>query len=89
MQWGSNSMSLSFGDAVLQREDPGTTPDLLPQRSRTLLNTRASRPTDGSLGVPMCYRNEKCSANRFQCPLQIPLVLTDPGRTGGKAGRSS
>ena len=88
MQWGSNSMSLSFGDAVLQREDPGTTPDLLPQRSRTLLNTRASRPTDSSLGVPMCYRNEKCSANRFQCPLQIPSVLTDPGRTGGKAGRS-
>ena len=44
----------SEGEAGIQREDPGMTPDLLPQRSRTLLNTRASRPTDGSLGVPMC-----------------------------------
>lgn len=88
LQRGSNSMSLSFGDAVLQREDPGMTPDLLPQRSRTLLNTPASRPAAGSLGAPTCWRSEKRSADRFQGPLQTPLVLTDPRRTGGEAGGS-
>ena len=84
--WGDNTMSLSFGDAPLQRQDQSTVPDLFLQTSRILLYALASCPTAGRLGLPYPRRKKGALLTDSQHLPQNPLVLVDPRRTRGGAG---
>lgn len=84
--WGDNTMSLSFGDAPLQRQGQSTVPDLFLQTSRILLYALASCPTAGRLGLPYPRRKKGALLTDSQHLLQNPLVLVDPRRTREGAG---